>query len=883
MAVLSVESSEDQVRRLAGGKGRNLFELTRSGAAVPPWAVVGSDVFAAFLADAGLADRLAALFAGVGLDGAAEAAAAAAELVRAAPVPPAAAAAVREAYARVGGGPVAVRSSGADEDGAELSYAGQFSSFLNVEGLDDVVDRVRACWASAYSARSVEYRVLHGLPPAAGGLAVVVQRLVPADASGVAFTADPVTGRADEYLVSAVYGLGEGLVSGAVDADTLVLAAADGAVLRRTVGEKAERVDPAPDGSGCAVSPVPDADRGRLALEPARVEAVWKAARRVTDLFGAPQDIEWCFADGELWILQSRPITALAPPRGELHVWDNSNIIESFNGVVSPLTYTFAKGVYARVYGKYAEALGVPRAQLEQMDEWLSCMLGYFHGRVYYNLLHWYRMVRIAPFYRMNRKVFEKTLGVSESLEDELADELRPFTFDSRPRAAAHAVRSGALFAWRFAVLRISVNRFLKMFSEVYADFERADPAELTADEAFRLYQRLERELLDRWGPMMVIEASILPALGVLHVLSGRWLPDAPEWFLWAVCSPKEDLESAGPAYRMEELAATARADARLRALIEETPDGETYEALRDAGYDDFLREIDAYIKEYGYRSIDELKLEVPDLREEPSGFFPMLRSALPGTRNAPRSDAAERYLDDRLGGPRRWAYEIVRRKVRHSLRDRERVRFARTRAFGMAKRLLRQTGRDLARRGVLEDWRDVFLLRMDELRGCFDGTVAHTEIPFLVRLRRERQEADRDRRAPSRFRTRGPVHARGNLDAWEPGGAAAGADGDELVGIASCPGRVEGTAKVVEKPHDLDGDILVAYRTDPGWVAVLPTASALLIERGSPVTHVAIVARELGVPTIVQIPRLTDRVKTGMRLSVDGATGRVRIIEGAD
>src|SRR5262249_17777900 len=243
----------------------------------------------------------------------------------------------------------------------DLSFAGQFATFLNVRGLEPVADRVKDCWASAFSERSLHYRIRHGLAVRDVGVAVVVQQMIPADTSGVLFSVNPTNGRRDESVISSVYGLGEGLVSGTVDADTIVIDRASGAVRSVVVGAKEERYDPRVDGQGLVAFEVSEEARGRLALEPEETNRLHSAAGRVEEIFQAPQDIEWAFAGGRLWMLQSRPITTLAagprehpvpvhPPVGELRVWDNSNIIESFSDITSPLTYSFARHAYQRVY-----------------------------------------------------------------------------------------------------------------------------------------------------------------------------------------------------------------------------------------------------------------------------------------------------------------------------------------------------------------------------------------------------------------------------------------------------------------------------------------------------------------------------------------------------
>ncbi|MGI5500135.1 phosphoenolpyruvate synthase [Lentzea sp. CA-135723] len=865
---------------LTGAKARGLRELADAGFVVPPWRVIGADVLRRHLASTGLSERIEAALLCVTPETAEAVSAEISAAILETPLAPEVLAEV-EAAAEAVGGPVAVRSSGLDEDGPKFSFAGQFDTFLNV-GLDAVAEHVRKCWAGAYSARALAYRLAHGVPVGGAGMAVIVQRLVRAEKSGVLFTANPMSGERSERVVSAVFGLGEGLVGGAVDADTVVLDEA-GQVLQVTVGEKRERYDP-DAGGGCRVTETVAAARESLALNDGELRALSELAGRIERARGGPQDVEWAMADGTLWVVQSRPITAGLGDRGELHVWDNSNIIESFRGMTSPLTYSFARRVYQRVYEEYCRELKVGDAQLVQAQEWLPALLGYFHGRVYYNLLNWYRLVRLAPLYRLGRRSLELTLGVEESLDPELADGLHPFTFGSRAEEILRTARSRVRFASRFALIERTGERFIADFYRTYEEFGATDYDSLTADQVYRRYQALERTLVARWGRVAVLDAVIGLSFGTLQALNRRWLPDAPMWFTWAVAGPANSVESAGPAHRIAELAALVRADDELRLVVTETPPGQAREALLAAGHATFVSYVDDYVRRYGDRSLDELKLESPSLRDDPSTFFPMLRAAVAAVESTTGRADADAVLAS-LSPARRQVYERVRGKVRRALELRERIRFCRTRAFGTAKVMIRAIGRRFAELGLLDSPEDIFWLYLEEIGGCFEASTVDTDLRALVESRKVRAESDAQLTAPSRFTTKGAVGTKANRVAWAravPGGTAAAA-GAELTGVPAGPGRVRGQARVVDLPSEAGGDILVTYRTDPGWVAWLPSASGLLVERGSPLTHVAIVARELGVPTVVQVPGLTTRVRDGMRLDVDGATGVIRVLAGPE
>ncbi|GAA0570307.1 phosphoenolpyruvate synthase [Paractinoplanes ferrugineus] len=840
--MLVTVDSAAEARRLAGAKAANLAALSGSGVRIPPWAAISSADF----------DRLAD-----------------SELTEL----------IREAYERAGGGAVAVRSSGLEEDGSAHSFAGQFDTFLNVTGLDEVLDKVRACRASAFSERSRHYRQGNGLAGEPAGMGVLIQRMVRAEVSGVLFTADPVTGRRDRFVVSAVYGLGEGIVSGAVDADTAILDARSGTVLETELGDKAERYDHAA-GGGCVVTAVPEAERAALSLAKVDLAELHAAGREIAEFFGGPQDIEWAVADGQLWILQARPITARpAGADGELRIWDNSNIVESFRGVTSPLTFTFAAMVYGAVYDSFARSLRVPDRQLRQMREWLPNLLGSFHGRVYYNLLNWYRLQRIPPFYDINRRLLEVAMGVDESLPDEIAETLYPYEFDSARQRRAARARTTATFFWKFFRMDHDVKRFTAYFYEQYAVFDKRDYASMPAAETYRAFQKLHRDLLLRWGPMQMLDSTILLSMGVLTVLGRKWLPDtAPQWLTWAAARPGADVESAEPARAMTALAALVKSDDRLISLIQETEPAAIPAALAEHGHTELLAAVEAYVAEHGYRSPDELKLEVPDLREDPASLYLMLRDALRAPPETEGNDTAQEYLDQHLRGPKRWIYELVRRKASRSLAHRERLRFCRTRAFGSAKQILRALGRHLHSVGAIDRFEDVFLLRLDELSGAYEGKIAHDELRDVVAVRRRTQQRQSTLSAPPRFETRGAPYWQGNLDGW----TAPQQDVGELRGTPSAPGIATGRVVVADRPQDVNGGILVTYSTDPGWVAALPNAAGLIIERGSPLTHVAIVARELGVPTIVKVKGATRELRTGMLIRMDGGNATITVLETA-
>ncbi len=904
--LITDQAPGDQLRTLAGGKAHNLHTLTAAGFPVPRWAVLGTDAFHAAVAAAGLQLSDASL----SLSERLREAAYAESVVRDLAIPATILDAIGAALDYVGNTSVAVRSSGRQEDGASHSFAGLFDTILNVTGPVAVEDAVRRCWASAFSERAVRYRHMRGLDLHDiddFALAVIVQRLVQPRSSGVMFTADPVTGSPDRIVINGVLGLGEGLVSGAVDSDSVVVDKRTGKAVDEKVGAKEEMIVTGL-GGGVRTVAVPAEQQRHCSIGPDLRDSLIDLGARLEHHFGAPQDIEWAVDESNTWILQSRPITTLTNenpstpsgaeylgedvPPGDLRIWDNSNIIESFAGVTSPLTFTTARKLYADVYRAYARSLKVPSAQLDQMESWLPVMLGQFNGHVYYNLLHWYRMVGIAPGYPLNRRVLEVALGVSEPLDRRTARALRPFGFSNALVKGFSRACTTVTYARRFWSIDALVARFDSSFEEFVDRHGLTDVSALDGPQAYRLFRRIQDDVADIWGPMMVLDAILLTSVGALAALTKTFLPHAPEWFGFAVVNPGTDVVSIEPARALADIAAFARDHADLWAFIDAAEPDVAYPLLVDhasaAGaphWQELLGKIDEYIDRFGYRCLDELKLEAPDLRQDPSGIFHMLRMASgEETQRAGDSGASvQAYLDAHLRGPRRKVFDALRRKIQRAATHREHLRFCRTQGFGILKSLVAVMGRDLEQRGFVDESADVFLLRLDELFAVYEGSMSPGAAREVIARRAVLHQGYRKLTAPARFATTGVDYSPEELTraGWRSSGDATQAPaGTVLNGTPSCPGVVTGRAVVVEKPQDFSSGILVAYRTDPGWVAALPFASALLIERASPLTHVAIIARELGVPTVVQIDGLTTAIRTGMTVSVDGASGRITLLE---
>ncbi len=765
-----------------------------------------------------------------------------------------AAAAVLQGVLQLGGSNLfAVRSSGLEEDGAASAHAGQFATELNITG-EDVAAAAHRVWLSGFTDTLAQYRRAHGLSGEPQPPAVIVQVMVKARAAGVAFSADPVTGDRNVVVISAIAGLADKLVGGEEDGDSYRVALDGTTIEAELIGE---------------VSVLTDAERAAVAA----------MARQAEAHFGSPQDIEWAFDDGGLNMLQSRPITTLgsivqaAFQDDDVVIWDNSNIVESYPGVTSPLTFSFARYVYSHVYQAFSRLMGVRDENVEEHRAVFENMLGRVDGRIYYNLLNWYRALALFPGFKANRAFMENMMGVSEALPQEMADRIAQPSTSGWERFADNLkfARVGCGLIWHEVRIRRTIAQFYERLNEALA---RPD-AEIDGMSAVALaaeYRLLERRLLAKWDAPLVNDFLCMIAFGAAQKALGKWAGDDGLAFLSSMLIGQGDIVSAEPARMIRAMGAIVRGRTdvidRLRA-----GDRTAVHDLPRLG-----AAFDAYIAKFGDRCTQELKLESRTLHEDATQVLMAIAAAADTRKEAAEAEQAQDlHLLIPGFGQRviaRWLLQWAKARVR----DRENLRFERTRLFGRVRRIFVALGARFTEAGVLDDRRDVFNLTVDELLGAVEGASLTNDLRSLAR-QRERELRDQMARPdpPERFSVRG-AHITG-VAGLEAQASSTGEGGEIRKGLACCKGVVVAKVRVIDDPRVealSPGEILVARHTDPGWIAVFANAAGVIAERGSLLSHSAIVAREMGVPCVVSLKGVTQWLKTGDTVRLDGGAGTV-------
>lgn len=840
---LAATSRADRAR--VGGKGAHLGELLRAGFAVPDGFCLTAEAYRLHLREAGLDAQ--------GGAGSRELLAAFAREMRAAiaehAVPTAVADAVKRALATLDG-ELAVRSSALDEDAAAASFAGQHETVLGVRGLGAVLDAVRACWASLWSPRALEYRAGRALD-AAAEMACVIQRMVPAEAAGVLFTADPITGERDRVVVNVVRGLGEALVSGRVSAVQVVLSRDDGRVV---------------EGDGAAL-PVPPAELARI-------------ARDVEAHFSAPQDVEWAVDEGRVFLLQARPITNLPPEPVRLEdaqrpiLYYPERVKEMMPGPITPLTADFALHAVARgVEQNLVRHRLLPRALAGRMQSANAIV----DGRIYIDLA----LLREGFLPGLDE------LAIVELVESGRRPPLRALRFSMLLRGARGGARAAVTGARMLRRLDALAEKTCRDLDALLAPLEREDLSRWSDDELTGLLRlRHPPDMLERIvatppaNPVARMMAA--PFYTALERLATRWGGE-PRGAAAVLVSALPGLPEVECAQALWALADHARAVPAVRAALERDPAPalDALAALPEA--QPWLASFGAFLDRFGHRAIEEVELARPRWREQPAYPLGVIASYLRlpaesspeaiGSRQRQLCDETEARIRARLRRRplRRRVFAFVLDVVRQASTAGETTKFQIVRLLALVRAAALELGRRRVAAGRLQSAEDVFFLRYEELEGGDDDLRARV---VARREEHRRQQAqDAPRLIDARHR---PVRERRRVREAPP------AEG-ELHGIAASPGVVRGPVRVLLDPSggfDLrPGEILVAPFTDPAWTPLFLAAAAVVVETGSLLSHASIVARELGRPSVVAVPGVTRLLHDGQQVEVDGTRGLVRVL----
>jgi rifampicin phosphotransferase len=836
---------------LCGGKAAGLARLMRAGFNVPAGVCLTTDLYRAAVHGSGVVAEIAALEAAT--QGSRHGRAARLAEIRRAiehvPLGRDARELVRRGVRQVRNrwpGMLAVRSSAVLEDHAGASHAGVHASFVGPYEADAVVELVRRCWASLWTDAAWTYRQRLGLSHTAAAMAVVIQRFVAAGRAGVAFSVDPVTNDPATIVVEAAWGVGQDIVSGIRTPDRY-------------------RIAIPPGGISAAVA---EPSSGWRVLTAADVLQLGRLVRRVERTLGMPADVEWAFDGDRFWIVQARPIaTAVArPPRT---AWTRANVKEVFPDVPSPLAVSYLSVTLDGMFHRYHASHGHPLPDGARF-------VGVFHGRPYLNLT---LMQQMALARGGQPEIVSRLFGGPAAALDAGAA--------GNGRAPHPGFRHSAqLVRELLTTVLVTPRRAPALFRTMRRQAAACDAVALDRLDAAALRRHLTRFADAALGParlcrMHEIVSAQSRAYIVLDRLLAAWLPARAETLMTQLTTGLGTLPHARMTYRLMALSEAARSEPRANAFLVSAHDDAAMRSYRRAlSGTRFLEGFDEVLLEFGHRARFESDVMSPRFREDP---LPLLRivqlyARAEGLESA-EAHAIRRHAIQRaaradvraaLGGPRRLLFSIVCSALQRLLGQRDENRDVTTLLVAHLRRIVLEIGRRAAAAGVLEKRDDIFFVLWHQLPQVLDGDRNWRQV-----IRDRRREHDRHLGMPA------PDLLHGAED--EQAATASGADGhDDLAGLGVSAGTVRGRVKVLHSVTDvpaLSGEVVVLPAIEPSLTPLFPLVSGVIAEMGGLLSHGAILAREYGLPAVVNLTDATRRLKDGDHVELNGLTGRVRVL----
>jgi len=850
-----------------GGKGASLARLAGAGIPVPDGFHITTDAYRHFVEDNGLQPRILAALEGVDAARPAtleQAAQAIAALFAAGTLPPDLAASIVHAYGTLPGDnpAVAVRSSATAEDLPEASFAGQQETFLNICETAPLLDAVRRCWASLWTARAIGYRLRQGIAPDEVALAVVVQILAPAETAGILFTANPVDGRRDQAVISAAWGLGEAIVGGLVTPDTLTVNKASGAVVDRQTADKTVMTVRTADGT--AEEPVPDELRRAPALSDAAATSLARMGVQIEELYGMPMDIEWALVDGEIFILQARPITALPVSAEALaSTWEmpdpkghymRVSITELLPDPLTPLFDTLGMGAIDRGIDRMTqEVLNMPPAALKGF---MVSINGYAYQNAHFTARQWWLMLtRMVP----------AMIGALREGVPYWRNKTHPHYVATTQRwAAAPAAELSTGELWT------GVMETLDAFGWHLGSLMVSTMGTTAGSEGLftKVYEKLVQRPGDPAAPTFVMGFDSIPIQGekALYDLA-QWVREQPELAAYLAATPAIALAAAWQAPAAPN---SVRAEVWLA----------------------WQARFAAYLERFGY-SIYDMDFAKPLPMDDPAPLLETLKLFVAGQGKSPynrqqeyaeRREAAVASVRQRIGGIRRWLFEKTLRWAQSQAPLREDGIAEIGLGYPALRRLLHELGDRLAGAGAIAAAGDIYWLTQDELMAAVQAMETGRACEALSARVEERKagwHARKQLTPPPQL----PLNAK-YLGMIKTEGLIAmrveQADGDAIRGLGASPGKVTGTAYVLHGPEDFEqmkpGAILVASITTPAWTPLFALAAGVVTDIGGPLSHGSIVAREYGIPAVLGTGVAMKRIHSGQTITVDGSTGVVTL-----
>ena len=770
------------------------------------------------------------------------------------------------------------------EDSVNNAFAGMSETFLYTPR-EKVIDAIYGCWASGYSSESLIYRHAQGFSLSGFSVAVGIQKMIFGERSFVMFTCNPATSAKDTIIASGL-GIGEGVVREVVPIDHYFVSGQDGSIRHEVVCKDKKMSGDFARGHGLKVVTVTGQEAESAALTDEQIRIIVKFGTKIENMFGAPQDIEGTItADNEIHFLQSRPIVF---DYGRRIVWSNSNITESFPGISTPLTFSFARYFYEVIFYDVYRLLGVSPSVVMNNSWRLAKMVGYLDGRIYYNLTAFYNLHTQTPLFPLLRAHWEKMIGLGSSYQTH--DGIYGSGFAEKIRGVIKIATGCRHIGSQYFRHDRNMTNFYKWWDRLNGDLRNRDLTGMDPLEVVGLFNNVWNEVRDNWGKTLIND-SFLPVFNGLAetIFSRPEFSSYPGLLSDLLCGGGK-LKSVEIMLSAVSLSEIVRNSKKLTAVFKQKSDIEIWNLIKEKKIDNqFRTAVLKHLAENGDRGLQELKLEQPNLRETPDELISIIRryadreitvAALRAHEKKVRQQAEIKLRKIMKGRPVTLLYyNYILAKLRNYIRHRENSRYCRSELYGFSKNVFNALAKYFVKEKIIRDRDDIFFLTMEEIFGYVDGTGVTENLLSLVELRRKEFDVNKEKNCAEQITTIGPV--RKNF--YAPAPDCRKDQNNILKGLPSASGKVYGIARIVLDPLKVkkihEDEILIARETDPGWLFLMMSSRGIIVEKGSSLSHTAITGRKFNIPTIVALKDVTRIIPDGALISMDGATGIVEII----
>jgi rifampicin phosphotransferase len=842
-----------------GGKGMSLAKLIRAGLPVPDGFHVTTEAYRQFVTANDLQPKIIAALrmADMAIPASLETASHSIyELFEHAHIPAEVSDAIVDAYQALEDhhAVVAVRSSATAEDLPEASFAGQQETFLNIHGIDEVLDAVKDCWASLWTARAIAYRIRNKIDQNTVALAVVAQKLVFADAAGILFTANPLNGKRDETVINAAWGLGEAIVGGLVTPDTIIADKATGKIKQYDVAEKT--IITVLTEKGTREDQLSDERRRSKVLNEAEVVELVGIARRIESYYGSPQDIEWCRADGKFYIVQSRPVTALpeAPiewtPPNPKGIYMRTSVVDLMPAPLSPLYITWAIPTLTEQMKPLGVRLGMGLPVLQE-DYYIAINHYAYMNSAFPAKAWWWILTGMLPAYpRLLRTMVPFW---RDELHPEYQAAVTKYQVKDLGKMSASELWRGAQEVLTAAMYYASGLLFATMGASAGSE------GLLT-----RIYNKFAKQEGDPDA------ASLLMGWDNIPVRSEKSLYDLAMWI-------REDEKLAGHIL-----------DTSSHDLVN---DLEKPDSVPVGSFSEFTSRFQTHLEKFGHL-VFQMDFAEPLPRDHPEMLLETIKMYLRGQGTNPheRQHASEEkriqtadIMRNRLKGFKRWAFI----KALNWGQSQAEVREDALAEIGLGYPILRAMLHELGKRFVIADAiqqaDDIYWLEKNEVEDCIHKLERGNQLDNLSVRVEERKVFNKKvgQETPPPMMPMKKKYMGIDTSVWLAE-SERNRTSNTLKGVPTSSGKVTAPARVLHSPEDFGqmriGEVLVAGTTTPAWTPLFAMASAVVTDIGGPLSHGSIVAREYGIPAVMGTGLATKRIQSGQVITVDGSAGTVTL-----